>query len=198
MGRVRLHAGGISTNDVRLGLRGASERLRPAGDDINDATGPDQDGRCGWCGSRKKVDVAARPRRCGACQTDERTVADVNRALLAGSQPPLGAPAPATGGYSALRRRGDAARERLKTRKKNNKAAARPGPAPRETRAQPSAPRRVTTAQKQAGETRLRTEVAKIERKLEQPNLAPGRQADLREDIAAARRLLKNWNDDIH
>lgn len=85
--RVRLNAGALNAAQVRMGSRGASERVRPPGDDINTGDGRDRSLACALCGGTKKVDDS-RPRRCGPCRSDEEIVRDVTTRLAAAKQPP--------------------------------------------------------------------------------------------------------------
>jgi hypothetical protein len=191
--RVRLNSGGLSAAQVRMGSRGASERLRPPGDDINSPAEGAAALVCGWCGSRKRVDDA-RPRRCGACRADEQVVREVAAALRAAGQPPLGRKAPAGAPLSARRSQGEAARSRLRSRKRTmSQMRATAPPA-----AKPAGTRRITAGQKAAGARRLRQRVTELERELARLDRTDGRRGQLREELAAAQRLLSDWKDGVH
>ncbi len=176
-----------------MGSRGASERVRPPGDDINTGDGRDRSAACGLCGGHKKVDVS-RPRRCGPCRADEDIVRDVTGRLAAAKQPPLGAKAPGHD-YDKLRRQGDQARAWLAERRK---------PRPRPTTAAPPPPppaggtRRITAGQKQAGAVRLQAKILRMEKEFAALQPADKRRDQLRENLAAARRLLAHWSDVVH
>lgn len=128
MARVRLNAGGLTAAQVRMGSPGASERVRPPGDDINTGDGRDRSLACALCGGHKKV-YASRPRRCGPCRADEDIVRDATARLAAAKQRPLGAKAPGHD-YAKLRREGDQARARLAERRKARPQAKVAEPAP--------------------------------------------------------------------
>jgi hypothetical protein len=104
--------------------------------------------------------------------------------------------------YARLRRKGEDARARLASRNrtqpasKTNPAPAKKAPSPPSQR--PARPRRVTPAEKRAAARRLAARVAKIERELKRPGLAPSSETRLREDLAAPRTLLRAWDDDVH
>jgi hypothetical protein len=198
MARVRLNAGALTAAQVRMGSRGASERLRPPGDDINSSDGPDDRLVCGSCGSTKKVD-ASRPRRCGPCRADEETVRDAAARLKAAGQPPLGrAPAGKTD-FAKIRQKGNAAKARLAERKRNKP---RPGPQCPAARpaaaASPPVPRRITASQKQAGARRLAMRIEQMEKELQALPAADKARERLREDLGVARRLLSDWRDGVH
>lgn len=210
MARVHLHSGGVSPGRVRLDPRGASERLRPPGDDVN-SPGPGRAPACGWCGGTDKVRPDSRPLRCGPCAADEAVVAQVSAGLARAKLPPLGRPGkPGQGGVKA-RNKGEQARARLAARRQTKladtraaapaKAAGKAKPASTRQAApakQPSSRRRLTPAQKAAALKRLTARVEQMERELRQAGLAPSQQDRLREDLGAARTLLRAWDDDIH
>lgn len=196
MGRVRLNAGGLSAAQVRMGSRGASERLRPLGDDINSSDGTDTRLICGWCGSTKKVDTS-RPRRCAPCRADEEIVRDATARLQKAGQPPLGASVGSKADFAKIRKQGVAARARLAERRR---AAPRPAPKPpaKLARATPSSPRRINAAQKQAGARRLRAKIEQMEKELKAMSQTDKRRDRLREDLHVARRLLSDWTEGVH
>jgi hypothetical protein len=201
VGRVRLHSGGISPGQVRLGQRGASERLRPAADDINFGDRGQSAAVCGLCGSSRKVDPSLRPRRCAPCRADEQQVAVAAEKLRKAGQPPLGSRVPDGTSHAKVRRAGEVARARLAERRKarpvptaKGKAKAAAAPAKRPSKAQAS-PRRVTMAERRAAHGRLVARVARIERELAAPGTAPNRRDLLREQLAGAQGLLRNWDD---
>jgi hypothetical protein len=114
--------------------------------------------------------------------------------LAAAKQPPLGAKAPGHA-YAKLRRQGDPARARLAEGRQ-----ARPRPA---TAALPSPPpvggtRRIMAGQKRVGALRLQAKILKMEKELAAMQPADKRRGRLREDVAAARRLLAHWSDVVH
>lgn len=178
-----------------MGSRGASERVRPPGDDINtgDGRGRDRSLACALCGGTKKVDDS-RPRRCGPCRSDEEIVRDVTARLAAAKQPPPGGKAPGHD-YAKVRRQGDQARARLAERGK-----ARPRPAPAAAPPPPLAggTRRITAGQKRVGAVRLQKNMLQMEKELAAMQSADKRRDRLREDLAAARRLLAHWSDVVH
>lgn len=152
VGRVRLRSGGIRAGQVRLGQRGASERLRTAADDI----GFDDRGQSaavyGLCGSDRKIDPSLRPRRCAPCRADEQQVAAAADKLRKAAQPPLGRRVPEGTSHAKVRRAGEQARARLAERRKARPVAAKEAKAKaaavlakRSSKAQVS-PRRVTMA----------------------------------------------------
>ena len=195
MARVRLNAGALTAAQVRMGSRGASERLRPPGDDINSSRDRDDKLVCTWCGSTKKVD-ASRPRRCVTCRADEQAVRDASARLKAAGQPPLGSASGNKTQFANIRKQGDAAQKRLAGRKRAAPRSSRvhsPSPAPTS-----SSPRRLNAAQKAAGARRLQNRLEQMEKKL--TALPPGdkRRDRLREDILAARRLSSDWQEGVH
>lgn len=193
MARVRLNAGALTAAQVRMGSRGASERLRPPGDDINTGGGANDRLVCALCGSTRKVD-ASRPRRCGPCRSDEQTVRDASARLKAAGQPPLGG-----GGnkadFAQVRKQGEAARARLAERKRGKPRPA--DPSPRSAPAVPSSPRRMSPAQKQAGARRLKTRIERMEQELRTLLATDKRRAGLREDLGIARQLLTDWEEGV-
>lgn len=197
MARVRLNAGALTAAQVRMGSRGASERLRPPGDDINSSDRPGDALICASCGSTKKVDASQRPRRCGPCRSDEETVRDAAARLRAADQPPLGSPQSNKNDYSKIRKQGDAARARLAERRKAKPRTPRRSATPVPPAAA-SSPRRVNAAQKQAGSRRLKTRIEQMEKELKAMPADDKRRARAREDLALARRLLADWQDSVH
>ncbi len=201
MARVTLHSGGVSTGYVRLSPRGASERLHPPGDDVN---GPAAKGplACGWCGSTKKVHADSRPTRCGLCLADEAVVAQIAATLAAAGVPPLGTPIRSLQPFARLRRQGHAARGRLAERAKARKSApatkaSKPkAVAPAAQVKQPTGPRRMTDVEKRAAAAGLAARVRSAETELRRPGLPPTLVERLREDLAAARQLLRAWDDE--
>lgn len=196
MGRVRLHSGGISPGQVRLGRRGASEALRAARDDVNSRNQGQSAAFCGWCGSTRKVDPSQRPHRCAPCRADEQQVAGAAKLRLAG-QPPLGSRASDGGSHGKVRRAGEQARARLAGRGKARPAPGKAqGTAPaKRPSAAPSGLRRVTEAERRAAQARLVARVSRIERELAAPGTATNRRDLLREKLAEAERLLRHWDD---
>ena len=195
MAGVRLNAGALTAAQVRMGRRGASERLRPPGDDINASDGADDRLVCALCGGVKGVDTS-RPRRCDPCRADEQAVRAAAARLKAAGQPPLGRGSN-NADFAKVRKQGEAARTRLAERKR---ARPRTGlnPAPRSAPAAPAFPRRLHLAQKQAGVRRLmiRIERMKQELKVLPPTDKP--RECLREDLGVARRLLIDWQEGVH
>ena len=130
MTRVRLTAGGVSPGQVRLKPSGASERLRPPGDDINYTTRPGEE--CRNCRRRAAVPESGRLKLCAACAPDGRIVSEVAAALKAAGQPPLGSPVSAGGPLYGLRTRGLKAKARLNSRRSRGRDATPPSaPQPR-------------------------------------------------------------------
>lgn len=194
MARVRLNAGALTAAQVRMGSRGASERVRPPGDDINSSDGTGDALICGSCGSTKKVDVSQRPRRCGPCRSDEQTVRDAAARLKAAGQPPLGSPQSNKADGAKIRKQGDAARARLAERRKAKPRTPRRSTPP----APPQSLRRVNAAQKRAGSRRLKTRIEQMEKELKAMPADSRRRSQVREDLAVARRLLADWQDFVH
>ena len=196
MARVRLNAGALTAAQVRMGSRGASERLRPPGDDINSSDGRDDPLVCGTCGSMKKVDVS-RPRRCAPCRADEQIGRDATARLKAAGRPLLGKLVSNKADYANIRKQGDAARARLAERRRANPRPA-PRPTPSAAPAPPASLRRVNAAQKQAGVRRLKTRIKQMEQGLKATPAVDNGRDRLREDLSVARRLLADWTEGIH
>lgn len=194
MARVRLNAGALTAAQVRMGSRGASERLRPPGDDINTSDGTNYRLVCALCGSTRKVDTS-RPRRCGPCLTDEQTVRDAGARLKAAGQSPLGRGGNKTD-FAKVRKQGEAARARLAERKRAKPRLAASS-SPRSAPAAPSSTRRMDPAQKQAGARRLKARIERMEQELKALLVTDKRRERLREDLGA-RRLLIDWQEGIH
>ena len=201
MARVRLNAGALTAVQVRMSTRGASERLRSPGDDINSTDGRDgRDGRdgkivCGGCGSSKKVD-ATRPRCCAPCLADEQIVRGTNTRLRAAGQPALGSASNKTTANARIRKEGEAGRQRLAGRRRATprcRPSSPPTVAPTST-----SPRRVSAGQKAAGERRLQMCVEKLDKELKTMARSDRRRDQLREDLHVARRLLADWPDGVH
>lgn len=200
MARVRLHSGGISPGQVRLGRRGASERLRAPCDDINSADRSQTAAVCGWCGTSRQVDPSLRPRRCSACRADEQQVAAAAAKLKGAGLQPLQARVPDGTRLAKVRRQGDAARARLAERRKSRSAKkaaspAQPSKPAAKTSPSPAGRRQATTAgERRAARARLVARVARIERELAAPKTAPHRRDLLREQLDATKGLLRNWD----
>lgn len=194
MARVRLNAGALTAAQVRMGSRGASERLRPPGDDINASNGTSDRLVCALCGSTRRVDTS-RPRRCGPCRADEQTVRDAGAQLKAAGQPPLGQRGNKAD-FAKLRKQGEAARARLAERKRAKPRLA--SPSQRSATVSPSSPRRIDPAQKQAGARRLKARIERTEQELKALLPNDKRRELLREDLGVARRLLTDWQEGVH
>ena len=195
MARVRLNAGGLTAAQVRMSARGASERLRRPGDDINNTDGHDGKIVGGGCGTSKKVD-ATRPRRCAACRADEQMVRDTNTRHRAAGQPARRSASNKTTANARIRKQGDAARQRLAGRRRATPPSRRSSPptvAPI-----PTSPRRVNAGQEAAGERRLQTCIEKLDKELKTMARSDRRRDQLREDLHVARRLLADWPDGVH
>lgn len=118
MKRVRLHSGGISTGEVRLRNRGASERKTAPGKDIRDYTFDDLGvQRCALCGVAATI-PGKRLVRCPQCLNDEEIVKKAHRKLAAMGYRGLDATIPAGTAGRRLQRTALAAQVRLAERKR--------------------------------------------------------------------------------
>jgi hypothetical protein len=120
VGRVHLNAGGKSPQVIRMGSRGASERLRPPGDDISPArttTRKRPPRTCEVCRSAR--DVASRNGKtlCTRCRDDQKLVTEVRRLCQREGLPPVGVPVAEGSPYEKLRRDAAAASRRLTAKK---------------------------------------------------------------------------------
>lgn len=195
MARIRLNAGALTAAQVRMGSRGASERLRPPGDDINTSDGTHDQLVCALCGSTRKVDTS-RPRRCGPCRADEQTVLDAAARLKAAGQPPLGRGSDQSD-FAKVRQQGEAARARLAERKRA-KVRPAPSPSPRSAPTASSSPRRIEPSLKQAGAGRLKARIERMQQELKALPATDMRRERLREDLGVAHRLLIDWQEGVH
>ncbi|WP_432501834.1 hypothetical protein [Kineococcus arenarius] len=119
VGRVHLNAGGKGPQEIRMGSRGASERLRPPGDDISPVRTAGREGArvCDVCRSTRGVTVRSGEALCASCRDDRKLVTEVRRLCRRESLPPIGVPVTKGSPYEKLRRDAAAASERLKAKK---------------------------------------------------------------------------------
>ena len=110
-GRVRLHAGGIPTSDVRLSSRGASERRTAPGRDIRDV-GPDQGPRRSTCRNCSAVFLGPGS-YCAPCATDREILRSAAAKLKAAGRPGVEARTQDGAAYAKVRKKAQAARHRL-------------------------------------------------------------------------------------
>lgn len=180
MGRVRLQAGGVSPGEVRLSRRGASEKLTPAGTDIRDVK-PDSGRRektCSWCGSTKAVILVKRRNRCGKCRHDQALVAKAKAALQDMGASVLGAPGSSDPVEVQVRKTGVEAQERLEKRRRAHKS--------KEGNVDPG--RALNVRDRARVLSQLEQRITALQRKMAQERLS-SRRAELRQDLAIARRL---------
>lgn len=179
-----------------MGSRGASERLRPPGDDINSSDGREDRLACGWCGSPKAVD-SSRPRRCGPCRADEQVIRSGSAGLTSAPRRMADGRLGRKADQGTTRKQVDTAKARLAGRKRSASRAARPLQPPSAPVA-PSVPRRVNPSQKRAGARRLKLHIERVQNKLAATPVSDPQQPRLRNDLAVARRLLSDWGDGVH
>jgi hypothetical protein len=120
VGRVHLNAGGKSPQVIRMGPRGASERLRPPGDDISPAlttTRKRPPRTCEVCRSARDVTSRNGKTLCTRCRDDQKLVTEVRRLCQREGLPPVGVSVAKGSPYEKLRRDAAAASRRLTAKK---------------------------------------------------------------------------------